>query len=101
GFAEALTALLIDLEFLEGKTALIGIYGVLSDFRLVRELSPPADDTVQQIAHVLDREAHNLGRWDRDQQPEFFCQQVCMAAVVVGATALVEAARRRLQVQGT
>jgi WD40 repeat protein len=92
-----LTALLTNLAFLEVKTRLIGIDIVLGDFQMAKGIVPAEERSVHQVSQVLDRQAHHLRRWDSERLPAYFSQQVCIGAVGVGAAALVNATRKRLQ----
>ncbi|MFC1878758.1 hypothetical protein ACFLZW_02480 [Chloroflexota bacterium] len=70
--------ILTDMVFMEAKTALIGIDGLLLDFRQAINKCP--DKTIQsrleEISDLLASEAHNLRGWDHELMPSLFLQQI-------------------------
>ncbi len=88
GLADAAGRLLTDLEFLEAKTAGIGIDAVLDDLRGGTGLSVEEGGTPPEVGSwltLLDTQAHHLQGWDRTKDPGFFAQQVHIQAAESGA----------------
>jgi WD40 repeat protein len=95
---ERLAALLGDGEFLEAKAASspLGVDRLLGDLRAAREVVPVEDGRVDEILRVIDREAHNLRRWEPGQQRIGFAQQIRNRARDLRVNALEVAADERL-----
>jgi WD40 repeat protein len=96
---ERLVALLGDFAFLEAKTAFSGIDNLLSDLADARDALPRAF-VLRHLGRVFDREAHNLRRWARAEQPSLFAQEVHNRAVALGLPDVAARAAARLDTLG-
>jgi WD40 repeat protein len=94
--AGALVRLLNDFGFLEAKAASLGTDRLLADVRMALDVLPSEGD-LAMLLRVLDREAHTLRGWSREQHPAFFAQQLHNRAVVMKLTELTARAASRLQ----
>jgi len=101
-----LTDLLANFEFLEAKTARVGVDDLLLDLRRTKDLKTiPSDSAVNAILRVFEAEAMNLRGWVKQQSlgwatPAFFAQQILIRATELKTTSLVESAKARLRVLG-
>lgn len=86
-----------DLEFLDAKTACMGVDAVLGDLSLGVDHAEPS---LQPIRRVLEREAHHLRAQEQLRLPNFFAQQVYNCAAASQLPAVAEAAQRRLVMLG-
>jgi outer membrane protein assembly factor BamB len=96
--------ILTDFEFLETKTARIGVDDLLLDLRMTKDLKNiPADSPLREVLKVVNAEAVNLRGWTSQQSkgletPAFFAQQILNRATELKTTALLESAKARLRV---
>jgi len=93
-----LIAVLIDLDFLEAKTAHLGIDVALIDLRTALNQAFPNDrlSDLSSLEDVLDRESHTLREWNRERHPFLFAQQVYYRAMEMELVHLAEVAKTRL-----
>ncbi len=79
GLVEALTELILDLDYLEAWVRSASIYAVLFDLGEAARLLPETErreHPIQALLNALDLETHNLVTWQPEKQPALLVQQL-------------------------
>jgi WD40 repeat protein len=92
---EELCNLLTGFDFLEAKTARLGLDALLDDFGLAPD-SMEHVSSLEPWVQVLDREGHSLRGVDLDERPCWFAQQCRNRALRLGAGSVLNSANQRL-----
>ncbi len=93
---ENLAAALTSMAFLESKCGKLGVYTLAWDVKAVVQAEPTLRVRLQPVLRTLDREAHNLRRWDAEKDPVYFAQQIHNRAITQNAYNVTTVAAARL-----